>query len=110
MNLTKVMPSGTSPIKKKKKSSFLTKELDAPEENQGVFIKNPDMIKQDPRDYLLIGRVLLKKQRPLTEAEIKHKQREALLEKLNYEIKMLQMQAGYERKVNTIVKGLKGLS
>jgi hypothetical protein len=49
------------------------------------------MIKQDPRDYLLIGRVLLKKQRPLTEAEIKHKQREALLEKLNYEIKLLQM-------------------
>jgi hypothetical protein len=68
------------------------------------------MIKQDPRDYLLIGRVVLKKQRPLTEAEIKHKQREALLEKLNYEIKVLQMQAGYERKVNTVVRGLKGLS
>jgi hypothetical protein len=86
-----VTVGGTTPVKKKSKKLLLSKDQDAPEEYQGIFIKHPDMIKQDPRDYLLIGRVLLKKQRPLTEAEIKHKQREALLEKLNYEIKLLQM-------------------
>ena len=68
------------------------------------------MTKPDPRDFLLIGRVVLKKQRPLTEAEIKHKQREALVEKLNQEIKSLQLQAAFERRVNTSLKGLKGLS
>jgi uncharacterized hydantoinase/oxoprolinase family protein len=52
----------------------------------------------------LIGRVVCKKQRPLTEAEIKHKQRQVVLERINTEIKSIQKHTQYER---AVVKGLK---
>ena len=68
-------------------------------EDRGEIIKHPDILNKEPRDFLLIGRVVLKKQRPLTEVELKHRQRESLLEKLNQEIKNLQKQKAFENKV-----------
>ena len=65
-----------------------------------MVVQHPDMLKQEPRDYLLIGRVVKRNCRPLTIAEAKHLQRDNVLFKLENEIRDLQRQGEYERKVN----------
>lgn len=46
-------------VKKKKKGDNIVQKSQ-PDDFQGKFISHPDMSKPDPRDYLLIGRVVLK--------------------------------------------------
>ena len=75
-------------------------EQDEPEQRLGMLIQHPDMLKQEPRDYLLIGRVVKRNCRPLTIAEAKHLQRNNVLFKLDAEIRDLQRQGNYERQVN----------
>ena len=58
---------------RKTKAQYHTKTgIDAPDEREGVYIQHPDASKQDPRDYLLIARVVKRNTRPLTIAEVQH--------------------------------------
>ena len=82
---------------------------DEPEDREGLYVQHPDMLKQEPRDFLLIGRVVKRNCRPLTIAEAKHLQRNSVLFKLDAEIRDLQRQAGYERQVNQNEKAKKRL-
>jgi hypothetical protein len=46
--------------KQRKKKGEVIVQKSQPYDFQGKFISHPDMSKPDPRDYLLIGRVVLK--------------------------------------------------
>ena len=76
--------------KKAKKKEYVEKPApDEPEDREGMVIQHPDMLKQEPRDYLLIGRVVKRNCRPLTIAEAKHLKRNDVLLKLESEIRDL---------------------
>ena len=75
--------------KKSNKKDYLIAEQDEPEDREGMLVQHPDMLKQEPRDYLLIGRVVKRNCRPLTIAEAKHLQRNNVLFKLDAEIRDL---------------------
>ena len=64
-------------------------DQDEPEDRVGMVVQHPDMLKQEPRDYLLIGRVVKRNCRPLTIAEAKHLERNNKLFKLEEEIRTL---------------------
>lgn len=46
-----------------------------PDDYEGVKINQPDYIRQEPRDFLLIGRIQKRNTRPLTVAELAHRDR-----------------------------------
>lgn len=73
----------------KKKDYQVLEAQDEPEDREGMVVQHPDMLKQEPRDYLLIGRVVKRNCRPLTIAEAKHLKRNDVLLKLESEIRDL---------------------
>jgi len=66
------------------------KDEDDEPPKQGKFILHKDTGKPDPRDFLLIARVVKRNCRPLTVAEVQHQQRQNVLFKLDTEIRTLQ--------------------
>ena len=71
------------------------------------MIFHPDQGKTDPKEYLLIARVVKRNCRPLTVAEVKHQQAQNVLFKLNHEIKTLQKHNRFETNVAKAQKDLK---
>lgn len=88
--LAKAIESSYTKTKAKKKGVFKEMKKDEPENQTGRYIHHPDASKQEPRDFLLIARVVKRNCRPLTVAEVKHKQRANVLFKLDNEIRSLQ--------------------
>jgi hypothetical protein len=52
----------------------------------GKFIKTSDTIRMSPRDFLRIGKVQKEQEEPMTEAQIKHRDRSYIINKLNRSI------------------------
>ena len=75
--------------RKSKGPAYKVDQQDEPEDREGMVVQHPDMLKQEPRDYLLIGRVVKRNCRPLTIAEAKHLKRNDVLLKLESEIRDL---------------------
>ena len=75
--------------RKQKKKEYVLEDVDDDAKREGMLIQHPDMLKQEARDYLLIGRVVKRNCRPLTIAEAKHLQRNNVLFKLDAEIRDL---------------------
>ena len=73
--------------KTNKKKDFIVQTRLEPAESKGIFIKHPDCDKMAPKDYLLIARVVKRRVRPLTVAEANQRQRAAVLQKLDEEIR-----------------------
>ena len=80
---------GASSSKKSSKRREVFKEIkrDAPENPNGIYIRIPETNLQEPRDFLLIARVVKRNCRPLTVAEVQHQKRSNILFKLDNEIK-----------------------
>ena len=57
--------------------------------NKGKFIKTMDTIKMSPRDFLRIGKVQKEVEEPLTEAQVKHRDRSYIISKLNKSIQLM---------------------
>ena len=87
--------------KKKKAELFEVKIQDAPENYEGTLIVDPDHIRQEPKDFLLIGKVQKRNTRPLTVNELAHRERELTVIKLQDEIKQLQQIKEYEQGCKT---------
>ena len=68
------------------------------------------MVLDDPHVFLMCGRVVLKRQRPLTEAEYKHKERERLLSRLNAELAAYALQDETNRRANSTLVQMKSLN
>ena len=94
--LADVIEKSYKKSKHDRKAPFKEVIKDAPENQVGIKIQHPDMPKQDPREYLLIARVVKRNCRPLTVAEVQHQKRQNMLFKLDNEIRDLQKQAGFE--------------
>ena len=95
---------------KKRREPYKEVKRDAPENPHGIYIQHADASKQEPRDFLLIARVVKRNTRPLTIAEVQHQQRQNVLFKLDNEIRDLQKQSGYERNVSNTQKLLRNLT
>ena len=54
--------------------------------SEGKLIKTPDQIRRSPRDFLRIGKVQKEQDEPLTEAQVKHRDRSYIISKLNKNI------------------------
>ena len=52
-----------------------------------------------PRDFLRIGKVLKSNEEPLTEAQVKHRDRSYIIQKLNKSVQLLQ---GEEKKKKVV--------
>lgn len=55
-------------------------------ESKGIYTKTPDKIRLSPRQFLRIGKVQKEKEEPLTDAQIKHRDRSYIIQKLNQSI------------------------
>ena len=53
-------------------------------------IKTPDLIRMSPRQFLRIGKVQKEQEEPLTEAQVKHRDRSYIISKLNKSIQQMQ--------------------
>jgi len=49
----------------------------------GSFVKTSDTIRMSPRNFLRIGKVQKHQEEPLTEAQVKHRDRSHVIQKLN---------------------------
>ena len=63
----------------RKAKDYMVVVENAPENNDGVYIKHADVGKKAPKDYLMIARVVKRNTTPLTIAEINIKTKEVLL-------------------------------
>ena len=73
-----------SPARKGAQSS--SKQRFVPTPSIGLQIKTPDTIRMSPRQFLRIGKVQKEHEEPLTEAQVKHRDRSYIISKLNKSI------------------------
>lgn len=83
--------------KKKKPKSFVEIHQDQPDGYEGYLINQPDYNKQEPKDFLLIGKVQKRNTRPLTVGELMNRDRGVVVSKLESEIKNLQKLKEYDQ-------------
>ena len=57
---------------------------------EGLYIKNPDAPKLSPRDFLRIGKVQKQHEKPMTDENVKHRDRAYIIKKLNKSIHEMQ--------------------
>ncbi len=57
-----------------------------PTPSVGLQIKTPDTIRMSPRQFLRIGKVQKEHEEPLTEAQVKHRDRSYIISKLNKQL------------------------
>lgn len=67
---------------------------DPPEDFAGVVITTPDFVKQEPRDFLLTGRIQKRNSKPITVGEMHHRDRGTAVLKLEDQIRRLQDVSG----------------
>jgi hypothetical protein len=85
----------------KKHNKLVEKQVDAPDDMEGIIIKTPDFLRQEPMDFLLQSKIQKRNQQPLTVGEIVHSGRQTALQKLEIEIKNLQAQGNQYREFET---------
>ena len=59
--------------------------------SEGKFIKTADTLRKKPCDFLRIGKVQKEQDEPLTEAQVKHRDRSYIISKLNKNIQKMQV-------------------
>lgn len=58
--------------------------------SEGKFVKTGDVLRLSPRGFLRIGKVQKEHDEPLTEAQVKHRDRSYIISKLNKNIQQMQ--------------------
>lgn len=56
---------------------------------EGIFVKTKDTLRLSPRNFLRIGKVQKHHEEPLTEAQVKHRDRSHVIHKLNQQVQIM---------------------